>query len=58
VYVVKSDRTVEAKPVTVKRTMNDETVVEGIQPGGMVVTDGQMRLVPGARVEIKNSAQK
>ena len=58
VYVVKSDRTVEAKPVTVKRTMNDETVVEGIQPGETVVTDGQMRLVPGARVEIKNSAQK
>jgi multidrug efflux system membrane fusion protein len=58
VYVVKSDRTVEAKPITVKRTMNDETVVEGIQQGEMVVTDGQMRLVPGARVEIKNSAQK
>ncbi len=38
--------------------MNDETVVEGLQPGEMVVTDGQLRLVPGARVEIKNSAQK
>jgi multidrug efflux system membrane fusion protein len=58
VYAVKSDRTVEAKPITVKRTMNDETVVEGLQPGEMVVTDGQLRLVPGARVEIKNSAQK
>jgi len=58
VYVVKSDRTVEARPVTIKRTMNDETVVEGVQPGEAVVTDGQMRLVPGARVEIKNSPQK
>lgn len=58
VYVVKSDRTVEAKPITVKRTINNETVVEGVQPGEMVVTDGQLRLVPGARVEIKNSAQK
>ena len=58
VYVVKPDQTVEARPVTVKRTMNNETVVEGVQPGEMVVTDGQLRLVPGARVEIKNSAQK
>ena len=58
VYVVKSDQTVEARPITVKRTMNDETVVEGVGAGEMVVTDGQMMLVPGARVEIKNSAQK
>ena len=58
VYVVKSDGTVEAKPVTIRRTINNETVVEGVQPGEMVVTDGQLRLVPGARVEIKNSAQK
>jgi multidrug efflux system membrane fusion protein len=58
VYVVKSDGAVEAKPITVKRTINNETVVEGVQPGEMVVTDGQLRLVPGARVEIKNSAQK
>ena len=58
VYVVKSDGTVEAKPITIRRTINNETVVEGVQPGEMVVTDGQLRLVPGARVEIKNSAQK
>jgi len=58
VYVVKSDRTVEARPITVKRTMNDETVVEGVQPEESVVTEGQMRLVPGARVEIKTPAQK
>ena len=58
VYVVKSDGTVEAKPITIRRTINNETVVEGVQPGEMVVTDGQIRLVPGARVEIKNSAQK
>jgi len=57
-YVVKTDGTVEAKPITVKRTVNNETVVEGVQQGEMVVTDGQLRLVPGARVEIKNSAQK
>jgi multidrug efflux system membrane fusion protein len=58
VYVVKSDQTVEARPITVKRAMNNETVVEGLQAGEVVVTDGQLRLVPGARVQIKNPPQK
>jgi multidrug efflux system membrane fusion protein len=57
VYVVKSDQTVEARPVKVKRTMNNETVVEQVQPGEVVVTDGQLRLVPGARVLVKDSSQ-
>ena len=57
VYVVKPDQTVEVRSVTVKRTLNNETVVEGIQPGDTVVTDGQLRLVPGAKVQIKNSTQ-
>lgn len=54
IYVVKPDQTVEARPVTVKRSMNNETMVEGVQVGEVVVTDGQLRLVPGARVQIKN----
>jgi len=29
-------------------------VTQGLQPGETVVTDGQIRLVPGAKVEIKN----
>jgi multidrug efflux system membrane fusion protein len=58
VYVVKSDQTVEAKPITIKRTLNNETVVEGVRAGEMVVTDGQLRLVPGAKVQIKNQIQK
>jgi multidrug efflux system membrane fusion protein len=34
--------------------MNGEAVVkEGLAPGEQVVTDGQLRLVPGARVQIK-----
>jgi hypothetical protein len=32
------------------------TVVEAVQAGETVVTDGQMRLYPGARVEVKNTA--
>jgi multidrug efflux system membrane fusion protein len=57
VYVVKPDTTVEARPITVIRTLNSETVVEGVAPGEAVVTDGQLRLVPGAKVQAK-PAQK
>jgi multidrug efflux system membrane fusion protein len=57
VYVVKSDQTVEARPVTVKRAMDTEAVIEGVKAGELVVTDGQLRLVPGARVQIKDMPQ-
>ncbi len=57
VYVVKADQTVEARPVTVKRAADNETVVEGVQAAETVVTDGQLRLVPGARVQIKDASQ-
>jgi multidrug efflux system membrane fusion protein len=53
VYVVKSDQTVEARPITPKREIDSMSVVEGVKPGEVVVTDGQLRLVPGARVQIK-----
>ena len=55
IYVVKSDKTVEARAVTTRRSIDSQTVVEGVQAGEMVVTDGQLRLVPGAKVQIKNS---
>lgn len=58
VYVVKSDQSVEARPITVKRAINSETVVEGVQPGETIVTDGQLRLVPGAKVQIKDSPKR
>jgi multidrug efflux system membrane fusion protein len=54
VFVVKSDMTVESRPVTVSRVVGDIAVIEkGLQPGETVVTDGQIRLVPGALVQIK-----
>ncbi len=57
VYVLNADSTVTPRPVQVSRTMNDLTVIaSGIQPGDIVVTDGQMRLGPGARVEIRQPA--
>ena len=60
VFVVKPDHTVESRPVVVGRTMDGGTVIEkGVQPNERVVTDGQLRLYPGARVEITtpNSTQ-
>ena len=54
VFVIKPDFTVESRPVTVARTIDDMVVVaQGVTPGEKVVTDGQLQLVPGARVEIK-----
>lgn len=54
VFVVKPDLTVEPRPVVVARTFEGETVIErGVTPGERVVTDGQLRLFPGAKVEIK-----
>jgi multidrug efflux system membrane fusion protein len=58
VFVIKSDLTVESRPVVVDRSLDGESVIEkGLQPGEKVVTDGQLRLVPGAKVEIKTSTE-
>ncbi len=52
VYVVKPDATVELRAVKVARTDGDNTLLaEGIKPGETVVTDGQLRLLPGMKVE-------
>jgi len=54
VYVVKGDRTVELRNVSVERTAGaDAIIAKGVKPGETVVTDGQLRLTPGARVMIK-----
>jgi len=54
VFVVKPDDTVEVRPVVLRATQGLEAVLDrSVQPGERVVTDGQLRLVPGARVEIK-----
>jgi multidrug efflux system membrane fusion protein len=54
VYVVKPDNTVESRPVKTGLRLARELVIEeGVKAGETIVTDGQLRLVPGARVEIK-----
>ena len=53
VYVVKSDRTAEIRPVTVARQFGEEMIIaKGLTVGEEVVTDGQLRLTPGAQVTI------
>ncbi len=55
VFVVGPDGTAEMRPVVPGETAGGETVVvQGVRPGEQVVTDGQLRLVPGAKVEVKN----
>jgi membrane fusion protein, multidrug efflux system len=54
VFVVKPDSTVENRPVEVAFADGLNTVIgKGLAAGERVVTDGQLRLLPGARVEIK-----
>lgn len=52
VYVLKSDRTVELRTVKVVRTSGDNTLLaSGVQANETVVTDGQLRLLPGMKAE-------
>ena len=58
IYVVKAGSRTASKerPVTIGITYQDETVVEkGLKAGETVVTDGQLRLAPGVKVNVKSS---
>ncbi len=53
-FVVKGDKTVESRTVTIGTQYGNTLVVKsGVNPGEVVVVDGQSRLVPGAKIEIK-----
>jgi multidrug efflux system membrane fusion protein len=55
VFVVKNDKSVEMRPVDVDRGDDKISVVRsGLQPGETVVTDGQVRLTPGAKVNFES----
>jgi multidrug efflux system membrane fusion protein len=55
VYVVKADKTVEARPVTVALTQSNQSAIgSGLQVGEVVVIDGQDKLKNGATVETRN----
>jgi membrane fusion protein, multidrug efflux system len=53
VYVVNSDMSAEERPVKVARSIGGDSVISsGVEPGETVVTDGQLRLLPGIKVQI------
>jgi multidrug efflux system membrane fusion protein len=59
VYVVRPDKRVEPRTIVPIRTIQGETVIEkGLQSGETIVTDGQARLEPNAKVEIKSSTSE
>jgi membrane fusion protein, multidrug efflux system len=54
VYVVNADKTIDIRSVKVVRTAGDTTLLaEGVRAGETLVTDGHLRLTPGAKVEAK-----
>ncbi len=55
VFVVKEDRTAEMRPVVSGARVEQDLVIEkGLRPGETVVTEGQLRLAPGMRVQIQS----
>ena len=58
VYVVKADSAVEVRTVKTGSTIDNMTLIEdGLKPGEQVVTDGQLRLVPGSKVQQKGAGR-
>jgi multidrug efflux system membrane fusion protein len=54
VFVVGPDLKAEQRDIVVERTFeNDAVVIKGLKEGETVVTDGQLRVIPGKPVEIK-----
>ena len=53
VFVVRPDLIAEVRSVVVGRTLGDKAVIDkGIRPGDRVVTDGHVKLFPGAKVKL------
>jgi membrane fusion protein, multidrug efflux system len=58
VFVVKDDSTVESRTVTVGRRQGGDVVIaKGLTAEERVVTDGQLRLAPGVKVEVKPASE-
>jgi multidrug efflux system membrane fusion protein len=54
IFVVKSDNTVDVRPVTIAFTQDNVAVIaSGISPSDVVVTDGQDKLQEGSKIEIR-----
>ena len=58
VFVVKPNKTVEVRPVTLGSTNDGEAVItKGLAAGEQVVREGQFLLGPESRIEIKDSTK-
>jgi multidrug efflux system membrane fusion protein len=56
---VKPDLTAEYRQVDLGLTLGENVVVnKGVSTGERVVTDGQLRLFPGAQLKIVDNQQK
>ena len=59
VFVINDDQTVELRPVVVKRVHDLDAIIgSGLEGGETVVTDGHLRLAPGARVVLKEGVSE
>jgi multidrug efflux system membrane fusion protein len=57
VFVVKQDSTVDVRPVTVAQRIGETVVIgKGLTPGERIVTEGQLRLEQGTRIQSTDSA--
>ena len=54
VFVVKQDKTAELRPVIAGNSIAGRTVIQkGVAAGETLITDGQMRVVPGMKVAVR-----
>jgi multidrug efflux system membrane fusion protein len=59
VYVVKDDKTVEMRPVVTSTRVDQDLVIDkGLRPGETIVTEGQLRLAPGSKVQFRDGRQR
>ena len=56
VYVVKQDKSVDSRTIKIALTEGTVAVLDsGVNPGELVITDGQERLQPGNKVEVQRT---
>lgn len=56
-FVINADSTATQRPITIDRAAGDLTIIsQGVKAGELVVTDGQLRLNTGTKVQIKPPA--
>jgi multidrug efflux system membrane fusion protein len=59
VYVVKADKTVEMRPVVTGNRVDQDLVIDrGLALGETIVTEGQLRLAPGSRVQLPGDRKR